>query len=203
VKTALSDTEIEILKLLTSDLTRDFTILKIAELTGKAKRLTYAAAKKLAKERTIIIQEKANLKLCKLNLRNAQIIAFIESLRWREFSRRHPDIGLLVSTLISKSDLPYLTVAVFGSYAKETATEKSDLDMLVVIPDRIFANAVEAAIESAKVLSNVPLHDVIVTYAEFVDMLKEMRITVAREVLEARYVAYGAEPFYTLIGRLL
>ena len=80
-------------------------------------------------------------------------------------------------------------------------TGKSDLDVLLVIPDRKFGDTIETAIKSARTLSNIPVHDVVVTYSEFVDMLSEAKLNVAKETLEARYVAYGAETFYTLLRR--
>jgi len=203
VKAAFSDTGIEVLKLLTSNLTRDFTILKIAQYTGKTNRLTYSTVKKLEKENLITIQEKANLRLCKLSLENPQMIALIESLRWLDFSRKRPDVGLLVSDIVSRCELPYFTLAVFGSYAKGTMTKRSDLDMLLVIPDRKFEDTIERATKSARALSNVPLRDVVVTYAEFVEMLRETKINVVKETLEARYVGYGAEAFYTVLWRSL
>jgi len=199
MRAAFSDTGIKILKLLTSNLTKDFTILKIAERARKTNRLTYSTVKRLEKERMITIQEKANLRLCKLSLENPQMIALIESLRWHDFTRKHPDVGLLVSDIVSKSQLPYFTLAIFGSYAKGTMTDKSDLDMLLVIPDRKFGDTIETAVKSARALSNIPVHDVVVTYSEFVDMLSEAKLNVAKETLEARYVAYGAETFYTLL----
>jgi len=201
VKPAFSDTGIEILKLLTSNLTRDFTILKIAQHTGKTNRLTYSTVRKLEKEHMITIQEKANLRLCKLSLENPQMIALIESLRWLDFTRKRSDVGLLVSDIVSKSELPYFTLAVFGSYARGTMTKRSDLDVLLVIPDRKFEDTLETAIKSARALSNIPVHDVVVTYAEFASMLRETKINVAKESLEARYIAYGAEAFYTLLRR--
>ena len=201
MRAAFSDTGIEILKLLTSNLTRDFTILKIAQHTGKTNRLTYSTVKKLEKEHMITIEEKANLKLCKLSLENPQMIALIESLRWLDFTRKRSDIGLLVSDIVSRSELPYFTLAVFGSYAKGAMTKRSDLDMLLVIPERKFEDTIETAIKSARALTNITVHDVVVTYAEFAEMLRETKINVAKEVLEARYVGYGAEAFYTLLRR--
>jgi predicted nucleotidyltransferase len=129
------------------------------------------------------------------------MIALIESLRWLDFTRKRSDIGLLVSDIVSRSELPYFTLAVFGSYAKGAMTKRSDLDMLLVIPERKFEDTIETAIKSARALSNIPLHDVVVTYAEFAEMMRETKINVAKEVLEARYVAYGAEAFYTLLRR--
>jgi len=149
----------------------------------------------------ITIEEKANLKLCKLSLENPQMIALIESLRWLDFTRKRSDIGLLVSDIVSRSELPYFTLAVFGSYAKGAMTKRSDLDMLLVIPERKFEDTIETAIKSARALSNITVHDVVVTYAEFAEMLRETKINVAKEVLEARYVGYGAEAFYTLLRR--
>lgn len=201
MRAAFSDTGVEILKLLTSNLTRDFTILKIAQRTGKTNRLTYSTVKKLEKERMITIQEKANLRLCKLSLENPQMIALIESLRWVDFTRKRSDVGLLVSDIVSKSELPYFTLVVFGSYARGTMTKRSDLDMLLVIPDRKFEDTIETAVKSARALSNVSVHDVVVTYTEFAEMLRETKINVAKESLEARYIGYGAEAFYTLLRR--
>ena len=201
MRAAFSDTGTKILKLLTSNLTRDFTILKIAQRTGKTNRLTYSTVKKLEKERMITIQEKANLRLCKLSLENPQMIALIESLRWVDFTRKRSDVGLLVSDIVSKSELPYFTLVVFGSYARGTMTKRSDLDMLLVIPDRKFEDTIETAVKSARALSNVSVHDVVVTYTEFAEMLRETKINVAKESLEARYIGYGAEAFYTLLRR--
>jgi predicted nucleotidyltransferase len=201
MRAAFSDTGIEVLKLLTANLTKDFTILKIAERAHKTNRLTYSAVERLEKEHLITIQEKANLRLCKLSLENPQMIALIESLRWHDFTRKHPDVSLLVKDIVSKSELPYFTLAIFGSYAKGTMNGKSDLDMLLVIPDRKFEDTIETAIKSARALSNVPVHNVVVTYSEFVDMLGETKLNVAKETLDARYVAYGAEALYTLLRR--
>jgi predicted nucleotidyltransferase len=201
VRAAFSDTGTKILKLLTSNLTKDFTILKIAQHTGKTNRLTYSTVKKLEKEHMITIQEKANLRLCKLSLENPQMIALIESLRWIDFTRKRSDVRLLVSDIVSESELPYFTLVVFGSYAKGTMTKRSDLDMLLVIPDRKFEDTIETAIKFARALSNIAVHDVVLTYAEFVSMLKETKINVAKESLESRYIGYGAEAFYTLLRR--
>jgi len=198
---ALSDTSVEVLKFLAADLTKDFTILQIANNTGKTTRLTYAAVKRLIKDKMISMEEKANLKLCRLNLKMPQIIAFIESYRWRDFARRHPEIDFLVSDIIQKSDLPYLTLLVYGSYARGRATKASDLDLLVITPDRKFEDSVEAAVRAARSLSKIALHHIIISYPEFLQMLSERRTNVAKEVLEARYVAYGAEPLYMMVGQ--
>jgi predicted transcriptional regulator len=64
---ALTSNDIEVLKFLTKNLTKDFTILKIAKGVGKTNRLVYAAVKRLIKEKIIIVEEKAKLKLCRLN----------------------------------------------------------------------------------------------------------------------------------------
>jgi predicted nucleotidyltransferase len=200
---AFSDTEIDVLKLLTSELTRDFTILNISERIGRTPRLTYAAEKKLSKRGLVTVQAKANLKLCRINLRHTQTIAFIESLRWNDFAEKASQIDLLVSDIVSKSELPFFSLVVFGSYAKGTVTKRSDLDLLLVTPDRKFESTVEIAVKSAEALSNVPVHEIITTYSEFSDMLAERKINVAKEVIQDRLVAYGAEPLYALLRRFL
>jgi len=201
LRTVFSATAIKILRFLTANLTKDFTILQIAKSTGTTTRLTYAAVKRLVEDKIIILEEKANLKLCRLNLKLPQTIAFIESIRWCDFARRHPEISLLVSDIIQRCDLPYLTLLVFGSYARGTVTKASDLDLLVIIPDRKFEDSLEVAVKTARSLSKIPLHHIIVSYIEFLHMLSEKKTNVAKEVLETRYVAYGAESLYMMLGR--
>jgi len=197
----LSSTAIDVLKFLTTNLTKEFTILKIAENTGKTTRLTYAVVSRLAKEKIITIEKQANLKLSRINLKMPQIISYIESIRWHEFAKKHREINLIISDIIKKSSLPYFTLSIFGSYAKNTITKTSDLDILIIIPDKKLEDSIEAAVKSAKSLSKITLHDIIITHLEFLDMLKEKKINVAKEALEARYIPYGAEPFYTMVGQ--
>jgi len=198
---SFSNTSIEILKFLTANLIRDFTILKIAQGTGKTIRLTYATVERLVKDRMIIREEKANLKLCRLNLRMPQVVAFIESIRWRDFVERRRELSLLASDILQRCELPYLTLLVFGSYARGTATKRSDLDILIIVPDRKFEESMEVAVKSARALSKITLHHIIVSYSEFVNMLGEKKTNIAKEALEARYIAYGAEPFYEMVGQ--
>ncbi len=201
MESPLSKTDIAILKFLTANLTKDFTILKIAENTGKTIRLTYAAVRKLVERRIIIREEKANLKLCRLNLKLPQIISYVESIRWHDFAKKNGEVNLVVSDIIEKSSLPYFTILVFGSYARGVATKASDVDLLIIIPDKKFEDIFEVAVKSAKSLTTITLHHIIVSYQEFLAMLSEKKTNVAKEVLETRYITYGAEQFYTIVGR--
>lgn len=105
---ALTSNDIEVLKFLTKNLTKDFTILKIAKGVGKTNRLVYAAVKRLIKEKIIIVEEKAKLKLCRLNFEMPHIIALIESIRWHDFVQSHRDVDFLISDIIARSALLFL-----------------------------------------------------------------------------------------------
>ncbi len=200
----LTKTSIEILIFLSSRIRESFTIRQIAKAIKKDYRITYTMTMRLAKQQYIIAKKKRPVIYCKLNLKsNSSLLAYIEAIRASRFLEEHKDIEILVNDLIAKMPSPFFTLTIFGSYVKGKASPRSDLDLLVLIPERIFEKEVETAVGSVQRVSPIGLHETILSNSEFLELLKQNKPNVAWEAVENRIVPYGAETLLkTLEGAL-
>jgi len=206
----LSRTAIAILKVMVSDLTKEYTVRSLAARTGQSYRITYETAQKLSKNGHLKLEKRANHNICKLNLtKSLQAFALIESLRAEEFLKVKADLRLLVSSAVSRISavLPFFTLILFGSYVKGTAISRSDLDIVLIIPNRASHRPVENELVSIARTSTIGLHEFILTFEQFASMLSSKQgkgePNVATETLESHIIPYGAEVFYNLVSGVI
>jgi predicted nucleotidyltransferase len=200
----LSKTSVEIVAFLAGHIGQSYPVRQISVKIGKDYKITYDTTKKLAAQGVLEIERSPRLVICRLNLRsNTQFLSFIESLRFSHFVKKKPDLRITVAELLPRIQLAYFTAILFGSHVKGTATEKSDLDILFIIPDQGAEKIVSSTVASVERMVPKGLHEVILTYEEFSALLKENKPNVAKEAVENHIVAYGAEPFYRILSETL
>lgn len=192
----LSKTEIAILKFFANKIGRSYTIREIAKNIGQDYRITHESANRLAEKGLIIKEKKANLNLCRLNFRkNISVLSYIESIIAQEFLEKNKDAALIINDLLKSIKIPCFTLILFGSYAKGRR-KKSDLDLLFLIPDRKSERDISATVSSIERIAPVKIHDIILTYGEFANMLEEKKTNLAKEVLDNHIIFYGSEAYY-------
>jgi predicted nucleotidyltransferase len=190
----LTKTSTEILAFLSSRIRESFTVRQIAEAIGKDYKITYTMTKRLAEQHYIIAAKKRPVTYCRLNLKgNLTVLAYIEGVRASRFFEKHKDVEILFNDLTSKISLPFFTLILFGSYVKGKPSPKSDLDVLLIIPEHSFEKEVEAAVGSVQRISPLGIHETVLTYNDFFGLLKEKKPNVAWEAIDNRIVPYGAE----------
>jgi predicted nucleotidyltransferase len=200
----LTKTSIEILAFLSSKIRERFTVRQIAEAIGKDYKITYTMTMRLSEQHYIIAEKKRPVTYCKLNLKgNSSILAYIEGIRASRFLEKHKDIEILVNDVISKISVPFFTLMVFGSYVKGTASPRSDLDVLMIVPERSFEREVEAAVGSVQRVSPLGIHETVLAYGEFLELLKQKKPNVAWEAIDNRIVPYGAEMLLKILEQIL
>jgi len=200
----LTKTSVEILSFLSSRIRESFTVRQIAEAIGKDYKITYTMTMRLAEQQYIIAEKRRPVTYCRLNLRgNSSLLAYIEGIRASRFFEKHKDIEILVNDLTSKITLPFFTLILFGSHVKGTASARSDLDMLLIIPERKFEKEVEAAVGSVQRVSPLGIHETILTNGEFMELLKQKKPNVAWEAIDSRIVPYGAEMLFKMLEEAL
>ncbi len=77
--------------------------------------------------------------------------------------------------------------------------ERSDLDLLFIIPERNFEKEVTAAVGSIQRVSPLGIHETILTNGEFMELLKQKKPNVAWEAVDNRIVPYGAEMLFKML----
>ena len=200
----LTKTSIEILAFLSSRIRESFTVRQISEAIGKDYKITYTMTMRLAQQNYIVAEKKRPVTYCRLNLKgNSTLLAYIEGVRASRFFEKHKDIEILVNDLTSRISSPFFTLILFGSHVKGTASTRSDLDMLLIIPERSFEKEIEAAVGSVQRVSPLGIHETVLTYSEFLELLKQKKPNVAWEAIDNRIVPYGAEMLFKMLEEVL
>jgi hypothetical protein len=200
----LTKTSTEILAFLCSRIRESFTVRHIAESIGKDYKITYTMTMRLAEQQYIIAEKKRPVTYCRLNLKdNSSLLAYIEGIRASRFFEKHKDIEILVNDLTSKILSPFFILILFGSHVKGKASPRSDLDMLLIIPERSFEKEIEAAVGSVQRVSPLGIHETILTYGEFLELIKQKKPNVAWEAIDNRIVPYGAEMLLKTLEEVL
>ncbi|HVP92535.1 MAG TPA: nucleotidyltransferase domain-containing protein [Acidobacteriota bacterium] len=200
----LTKTSVEILSFLSSRIRESFTVRQIAEAIGKDYKITYTMTMRLAEQGYIIAEKKRPVTYCRLNLEgNSSLLAYIEGIRASRFFEKHKDIEILVNDLTSKITLPFFTLILFGSHVKGTASTRSDLDVLFVIPERKFEKEIDAVVGSVQRVSPLGVHEIMLTNGEFMELLKQKKPNVAWEAIDNRIVPYGAEMLFKMLEEAL
>jgi predicted nucleotidyltransferase len=201
---SLSKTSVEILAYLSSKPRETFTVRQVAGGIGKDYRITYVMTMRLARQKYIIAERRRPVTYCRLNLKgNSALLAYIEAIRASRFLSRHRDIEVVADGLREKIASPFFTMIVFGSHVKGTASKRSDLDVLFVIPNNEMEKDFSSAVGSVARISPMGIHDVSLTSMEFGQLLREKKPNVAWEALDNRIVPYGAEPLFRMMEEVM
>lgn len=200
----LTKTSTEILIHLSSHIRQSFTVRQIAEAINKDYKISHVMTMRLAKQNYIIAEKKPPVTYCKLNIKgNSSFLAYIEAIRANRFFAKNRDLQILVNALLSKVLSPFFTIILFGSYVKGTASKKSDLDVLFIIPEKTMEKEITSAVGSIEHISPIGIHETTLTSQEFADLLKQKTANIAWEAVDQRIVPYGAEAFFKMLETAL
>jgi predicted nucleotidyltransferase len=196
----LSKTSVEILAYLSSKLRETFTVRQIAAGIGRDYRITYVMTMRLARQKYIIAEKRRPVTHCRLNLKgNSALLAYIEAIRAGRFLAKHRDIEVIANGLLEKIASSFFTMILFGSHVRGTASKRSDLDVLVVIPKKEMERDFSSAVGSVARISPVGIHEVILTNEEFAQLSRENKPNVVWEALDNRIVPFGAESLFKIL----
>lgn len=187
-----------ILAFLLNNLDKDYSVREVAKAVKQDYKIVFTTVKKLVGEGIITIRRVSNMNRCTPHFihENAQVFGSI-SQRYAMKKLPKPITNALFDITAAIKD-PFYILFVFGSYAKGTATAKSDLDLLFVVPDE--NSELNAAVKKSATLNNLHINPVILTTEEFMSALKEP--SVASETYKKHFLIHGGEFFYEMIAHV-
>lgn len=144
--------------------------------------------------------------LCSLNRQHPllpQQLTLVAAQDYLDWQNRYRNPGLVIQELITRLDSRLAhnlhTVIAFGSYAKMTADAKSDLDLLLIVPDKNRADdAVIREVTTVEMRYGLEINPVVVEPEMLMAMWRQPGINVAKEAFDHKIVAYGAEKFWRM-----
>ncbi|MBI4146056.1 nucleotidyltransferase domain-containing protein [Candidatus Woesearchaeota archaeon] len=194
----LSQTAENILVFLLNNLGEEYSIREIAKAVGQDYKIVFTTVQHLRTERLVDVKRVSNINRCcaYLSKENAAIFAYVSE---RQAVKALPKrIFNALREVVQGIANPFYALFVFGSYAKGTAKQTSDVDILIISHDKDQYAEFRSAIKKSATLNNLTLNPVILTLREFQAGLKEP--SVSKEAYEKHLVIYGGESFYNLIS---
>ena len=193
----LTRTETKVLELFTSRILDRFTIREVARLIKKDLKIVHTSIKSLIEKGFLIKEEPNGLRLNYKN--NIQSLSYIESIRKEGFEKKHPLIIRYADDIIIKSRSKFFSLIVFGSYAAGKETKRSDIDLLVIIPE--YDESFERQLNSIISVSDKKFHANIISQESFREMIsKRDQTNIVNETLNNHIILYGSEVYYSLLG---
>lgn len=194
----------KMMELFDRNLNSQFTINQIAKMTDFDYGYVNREMNKLIKKSIISKKTVGNAHLCSLNLKNDETLplVFEEEIHKRiGFYNKYKVLKTYFSDFLKDAEQYSIhSVLVFGSYAKGAQTEKSDLDLLIIIENKQFSNKAHNALNNAFKLSTIEAAPIVISRKEFLQMLSnKAKLNIGKEALKSHIISYGIERFWEMV----
>ena len=197
----------QVLVYLSRNINKKVTINSISKGLKLAYGFLHETVQKLEKEKIVNVEEVGNYNLVSLNLKNPMAvgeltrISIIITQSIMEKSRQIAKLPALVSQL--DKHLEILSIVLFGSQAKLEATEKSDIDIAIILREKNnnLTSGIRSEIRSFEVKEFAKIQEFIVDYEMFKRMAQSKEeINIGKEILKDWIILSGYENYWKLIG---
>ena len=204
------ETVLKIVGLLKVELDKGFTILEISKKLRIGYRPAYNHIIELEKQRVIIIKIVGRAKQSFLNLDSPKCLYFlqvIDLIRKEALYEKNQKLKAVLDSLISKTAGKFMaeihSIILFGSFAKDTATKNSDVDLMFIVSNlknKPVREIIEQECGSYHYSHNLEVSPLITDLEEFKKMLKAKEMNVGKETKEYGIPIYGSEQFWRLVA---
>ncbi len=182
----------------------EFSIRQIAARLKATYSFVYKAVDCMVKDGVLSVAVKGRAKMCALNLESDRaigLLAMYSVLRKEEFIRRNRIVGEMLSELVKRvSGAEVYSIILFGSYAKGSASEKSDVDLLVVGGSRArLSEKVNAEANTLQARYGKELNPIVLDKAMFLKSFRAEESTVVKEAVYSHVLLFGFENFWKLV----
>jgi len=183
--------QIKILKHFLKNKEDKFTINQLSKELKINYRIAYEQTIELGKEELIKIDRIGKANYCSLTNKFNEKIFVAEYQRRKELFKKNKDFQIITKRF---SEQPkQLILLLFGSYAKNKATEQSDMDILAISEN-------EKELRQISELIPKNIHLTIIKTEEFLEMTKLKKLTVVSEAIKNNIILLGIEDYYRLLN---
>jgi len=194
----ITNSRLAILKLLLKNPEEEYTIRALSKKAGINYRLAHQEAMQMNKEGILTIKKQGQSSICMINLKaDTAMYAFVESMRSKEFLEKHRDIRLIAKEL-EKINTIFYTAVLFGSHAKEKATGRSDIDILLIAPN---PEEIEKEADAIAKMLSYPLHINAISEESFDEMKNQKGLNVINEIKGNHIILAGHETYCRLMAK--
>ena len=179
------DNKLKIINYLGKHLNESYTMYELSKLT----KIPYTTLHRLINKikNLVIIKQVGNSKTVALN-KKAKPYLIISSLEEKE---EFIDKNKIIKKIVNEIEVKDI-ILLFGSYAKQTQTEKSDIDLLIINKD----GSKTISFSKYELLFTMKINPIFVTKSEYRQMLKESQENVGKQALKNHILLNNPEDFW-------
>jgi len=199
----LTKKQLEIFRIFYKNPFKELTFKEIKEQSNqKSNNLIQLAIKSFKKQNLLILNKIGDITIYKLNLENNLTFAYLNLINeQRIIQSKIPRTTIMeIEKKINKKIINYV-LGIFGSYAKEKATKKSDLDIFILIENDIQKEDIIPLIETIKRREIIEIDNHIITINEFKEMIKADFENLGKQIQKNNLIWCGFTQYMKLIHR--
>jgi predicted nucleotidyltransferase len=163
---------------------------------SKSESYTYNSLNYFVNENILIKDIKGGVANYKI-ANSSKAISFLSMVsEYKAWNHKSIPINSIME-IIKKSKINFLTLLITGSYVNGKQTLKSDLDLVMIVPNDV--KKVTARLKQFCELSIPEIHLYIFTDDEFKLMLLDEKYNYGKEIVKNNLIFYGASVYYKII----
>ena len=197
----LTKEQFNILSVFKKDIFASLTFKQIKHYSRQtSNNIVQIALKEFQKHNLITTKKIGDVTVYSLNFNNHLTLSCLNLINAFELSKSKTPLKLMET--IQQRILKYtefFILLVFGSFAKNTSTPTSDLDIAVIVESEQTKKNIAPYLETIQRREVIPLDYHIFTRTEFLEMLKADFENVGKQLFKSSIVYYGYIPYCMLI----
>ena len=166
----------------------------------KSNNIVQIALKEFQKQGIVKTKETGDVTVYSLNLNNNLTLSYLNLINESEISKSKIPTNILDNTknrIFKHTE--FFILIVFGSYAKNEATKKSDLDIAVIVESEHTKKEIIPFLETIKRREVIQIDYHIFTRVEFLEMLKADFENIGKQIFKSNIIYYGYIPYCNII----
>ncbi len=194
----LTKRQLQILGAFTRNIFGEFTYTQLKNAVKDKSNSTMQNAIAAFKEESLITERKiGSANLYRLNHEGDRLYDYLALIFKSKIPKELQRPLEMVKTELNKHN-PFYALIIFGSYADETATRDSDLDLAIIIRSKAEKNPAEISMKTVLNRSLVEIDYHIITQKEFITMLKADYENLGKEIVRKHLAVHNPSIFYHL-----
>ncbi|MEM5812180.1 MAG: nucleotidyltransferase domain-containing protein [Candidatus Aenigmatarchaeota archaeon] len=190
----INKTELKIVNLFRRELFLELSIRQLMRrLKSNSYQRVYEAANLLIKKNILKFKKVGRTNQISLNFSRETILlfSFLDEQEAKKIPNHEKILGI--------KEISDFIILVSGSYAAGRHTKKSDLDMIIIIPDKEDTVSIQKLVENKTLLLKPEVHLYVFRKKDFTEMLLSKDENYAKEIAKKRIMLKNAQLFYELV----
>ena len=190
--------ELKIVDLLARNTERKFTINEVAKFLKEYYSFVHRTVNKLIKDGVITKEKAGKSHLCSINLGSKKTVVLIqlsEIEKKNDFYNSNKELKIILEDFVKSvesADSP-ISIVLFGSHTKNTATKESDIDILMISKAKA---GIDKITKEVYAKYGKEINAIVMTPDDF---KKQKDKALIKEIIKDHYVLFGAEKFVNLV----